>query len=193
MVPDTNGQYSTKAAYEGLFIGSVEFEPFERIWKTWAPPKCRFFLWLVAHKKCWTADRLEKRGLDHPEKCPLCEQERDTIDHLLVNCVFSRECWFLLLRQFGLQGLAPQPTDINFMECWHQTNEAIQGSFRDGLNSLIMLGAWILWNLRNRCIFDGLSPNVANFLIHVGYERRLWETAGAKGLTSLVASLSHVA
>jgi hypothetical protein len=49
-----------------------------------------------------------------------------------------------------------------------------------------------LWNHRNRCIFDGLSPNVANFLIHVGDERRLWETTGAKGLTSLVASLSHV-
>jgi hypothetical protein len=111
-----NGKYSTKAAYKGVFLGSVEFEPFERIWKTWAPPKCRFFLWLVAHKKCWTADRLEKRGLDHPERCPLCDQERETIDHLLVNYVFSRECWFLLLRQFGLQGLAPQPSNINFME-----------------------------------------------------------------------------
>jgi hypothetical protein len=29
-----NGKYSAKAAYEGLFLGSVEFEPFERIWKT---------------------------------------------------------------------------------------------------------------------------------------------------------------
>jgi hypothetical protein len=33
-----NGKYSAKAAYEGLFLGSVEFEPYERIWKTWAPP-----------------------------------------------------------------------------------------------------------------------------------------------------------
>jgi hypothetical protein len=64
-----NGKYSAKAAYEGL----VEFEPFERIWKTWAPPKCRFFLWLVAHKKRWTTDRLEKRGLNHPKRCPLCD------------------------------------------------------------------------------------------------------------------------
>ncbi|KAL5680147.1 hypothetical protein ACJX0J_006532 [Zea mays] len=23
------------------------FEPYERIWKTWAPPKCQFFLWLI--------------------------------------------------------------------------------------------------------------------------------------------------
>jgi hypothetical protein len=78
------------------------------------------------------------------------------------------------------------------MEWWHQANEAIQGSFRDDLNFLITLGAWILWNHRNRCIFDGLSPIIANFLIQTGDERRLWETAGAKGLSSLVASLSIV-
>ena len=87
-----NGKYSAKSAYEGLFLGSVEFEPYERIWKTWALPKCRFFLWLMAHKKSWTTDRLEKRGLDHLERCPLCDQERETIDHLLVTCVFFREC-----------------------------------------------------------------------------------------------------
>lgn len=35
-----NGKYSAKAAYEGLFQGSVYFEPSERIWKSWTPPKC---------------------------------------------------------------------------------------------------------------------------------------------------------
>jgi hypothetical protein len=39
------------------------------------------------------------------------------VEHLLVASVFSRECWFLLLRQFGLQVLAPQPSNTNFMEC----------------------------------------------------------------------------
>jgi hypothetical protein len=29
---------------------------------------------------------------------------------------------------------------------------------RKGLNSLISLGLWILWNHRNACVFDGLSP-----------------------------------
>jgi hypothetical protein len=29
--PAANGKYSAKAAYEGLFLGSVEFEPYERI------------------------------------------------------------------------------------------------------------------------------------------------------------------
>jgi hypothetical protein len=48
----TNKKYSAKVAYEGLFWGSVEFEHYERVWKTWAPAKCRYFLWLVTQKKC---------------------------------------------------------------------------------------------------------------------------------------------
>jgi hypothetical protein len=47
----TNGKFSVKSAYEGFFRG-LEFEPYERTWQTWAPAKCRFFIWLVAHKKC---------------------------------------------------------------------------------------------------------------------------------------------
>jgi hypothetical protein len=47
-----NGKFSVKLAYEGFFRGSVKFEPYERALQTWAPAKCRFFVWLVAHKKC---------------------------------------------------------------------------------------------------------------------------------------------
>jgi hypothetical protein len=45
-----SGKYSAKSAYEGLFIGAVQFRPWERIWKSWAPGKCKFFMWLVARK-----------------------------------------------------------------------------------------------------------------------------------------------
>ena len=102
-----------KTAYKGFFVGSISFEPCERIWKTWAPPKCRFFVWLVAHNRCWTADRLARRGLPHPEHCPLCDQAAETIDHLLVQCVFAREFWFRFFSRMGLQALSPQSTEIS--------------------------------------------------------------------------------
>ena len=92
----SSGQYSAKSAYENFFIGSTQFGPYERIWKSWAPPKCRFFMWLVAHDWCWTADRLARRGLPHPEQCLLCDQEEEAINHLLVSCVFTRQFWFFL-------------------------------------------------------------------------------------------------
>jgi hypothetical protein len=47
-----HGIYSAKSAYECLFLGSSSFGHYEIVWKTWALPKCRFFIWLVAHSRC---------------------------------------------------------------------------------------------------------------------------------------------
>jgi len=91
------GSYSTKSAYEALFIGATYFKPWEEIWKSWAPGNCKFFMWTAAHNRCWTADRLARQGLDHPPRCPLCDRVGETMDHLLVSCVFSRQLWFSIL------------------------------------------------------------------------------------------------
>jgi hypothetical protein len=104
-----------------------------------------FFLWLAAHNRCWTADRLAKRGIDHPFKCPLCDQEAETLDHLLVACVFSRDFWFKLLSQVGLQMVAPQPGSPSFMSWWEEVSGIVNGLVKKGLNSLIAMGAWIIW------------------------------------------------
>lgn len=67
-------------------------------------------MWLVAHRKVWTTDRLQKIGMDHPERYPLCDQDHETLDHKLIGCVFAREFWFKLLFQVNLQH-APQSDD----------------------------------------------------------------------------------
>ena len=185
-----DGKYTAKAAYNGLFLGSASFDHYKRIWRSWAPSKCRFFIWLVAHNRCWTADRLAKKGLNHPHRCPLCDQEDETMNHLLISCVFTRIFWYMLLRKFGLHALAPQPGLTSFLEWWKGAAEAVQGMVKKGLNSLIMLGAWKIWNLRNRCVFDGETPSLSRILKQADEERNLWELAGAKGLSYLAAPLS---
>jgi hypothetical protein len=30
-------------------------------------------------------DRLAKRGMDHPVRCPLCDKDEETVQHLLVT------------------------------------------------------------------------------------------------------------
>ena len=142
----SSGQYSAKSAYEGFFIGSTLFGPYERIWKSWAPPKCCFFMWLVTHDRCWMVDRLARRGLPHPAQCPLCDQEEETINHLLVSCVFARQFWFYLLQHFGIQQFCPQPSDLSFDVWWENSSNATVGLTRKGFNSLVILGAWTLWN-----------------------------------------------
>jgi hypothetical protein len=181
------GQYSAKSAYEAMFIGLVQFNPWERIWKSWAPGKCKFFLWLATHNKCWTADRLAMRGLAHPEHCPLCDQEEETIDHLLLSCVFSCQIWFYVLEKFGLQALAPQPDEHSFEEWWDQVSRRIPVQVSKGLNSIVILVAWSLWNHRNRCVFDGVQPNLSTLLSNIKDEQHVWELAGARGVAHLLA------
>ena len=55
---DASGCYSSKSAYKAFFYGAVTFEPWRRLWKTWAPAKCKMFLWLAIRNRCWTAEGL---------------------------------------------------------------------------------------------------------------------------------------
>jgi hypothetical protein len=142
-------------------------------------------MWLVAHDRCWTEDRLDKRGLPHPERCPLCDQGEEDIHHLLVGCVFAKQFWFQLLQYTGLAALAPEPSDISFDEWWAKVEPMVSGDNRAGLNSLIILGGWTIWKHRNACVFKGASPNVAAALNLAKVEAQMWGVAGAKGLSQL--------
>ena len=52
-------------------------------------------------------------------------------------------------------------------------------------NSLIILGAWILWKHRNACVFDRSAPNLQRALQEFKDEWQLWLAAGAKNLAAL--------
>lgn len=183
----TSGIFSTKSAYGALFIGAVHFSPWEQIWKSWAPRKCKFFLWTVAHNKCWTADRLARRGLTYPPRCPLCDQVEETIDHLLFCCVFTKQMWFTVLQSVGMQILAPQMDDIIFVDWWAAVNNRVAGQEKKEPNSIIILGAWILWKHRNHCVFDGGTPNLTRVVADFKEEAHQWYVAGARGVSHLLS------
>jgi hypothetical protein len=68
---------------------------------------------------------------------------------LLVSCVLARQFWYLLLQCVGLSALAPGMEDINFEAWWSRSTEVTSKDLRDGFNSLVILGAWIMWGHRN--------------------------------------------
>ena len=58
---------------------------------------------------------------------------------------------------------------------------------KKGLNSVVILVAWSLWNHRNRCVFYSLQPSLNGLLSTIRDELDLWELAGARGITNLLA------
>ena len=98
-----------------------------------------FFMWLVIRERCWDDWSLARRRLPHPSCWPLCDQE----ESILTTC-----CQHALHKNFVFSFCAE-----------------LDDHLRKGFNSIIILGAWTLWNLRNRCVFYGEPPNLARALL----------------------------
>ena len=85
--------------------------------KARAPPKCKFFFWLLLHDRLWTAARRKRRGLQDDDVYALCDQEQEAVQHLVGECVFAREVWYMVLAPIGLELLTPQP-GTSFLDWW---------------------------------------------------------------------------
>jgi hypothetical protein len=98
-------QYSASLAYGAMFVGSLRPFRAKQIWKTSAPPRVKFFFWLVMHGRYWMAHRRRRHGLQESDACIICDQAVETMDHTILGCVFSREVWASCLRRFLLHDL----------------------------------------------------------------------------------------
>lgn len=74
-----------------MFFGASSPLGAMEIWKTSAPPRVRFFFWLVMNRRCWTAERRFRHGLQYSSSCIFCDQMPETMDHLILGCVYTAE------------------------------------------------------------------------------------------------------
>jgi hypothetical protein len=93
------------------------------------------------------------------------------LHRFITDCMLVITSKFILIEsRKAMQGVVIwsyilSQTDLVFDEWWEKTNMAASGITKRGLNSLIILGAWTIWNHRNKCVFDGINPNMAEALI----------------------------
>jgi hypothetical protein len=139
-----NGCYASKSAYEVQFLGSTMSPLYKSVWKVWAPPKIKFFAWLVNQDRIWTADRLAKRGWPNCGLCPLCKRCTESVDHLFVHCRFTMRLWERVKEWLGIPHIHPNNWGVlSFPEWW---GSMATGQSRGGVASLSMLIIWELWN-----------------------------------------------
>jgi hypothetical protein len=72
----------------------------------------KFFFWLAMQDRCWTHNRRHRHGISDDATCTLCLQLDESIDHLIIACVFSREVWLLTLQKCGWPELAPVADEV---------------------------------------------------------------------------------
>jgi hypothetical protein len=119
----SNGSYSASFCYRTTFHGSLLCDAWQLTWKTWASHSVKFFHWLAHLDRCWTAERLQRRGLPHHAKCLLCDQEMETIQHLFIGCSFARQVWVDILSWLRAT-CRPPAQDDTLLSWWLQARQA---------------------------------------------------------------------
>ena len=175
---EPKGHFSTRSVYQAHFKTKITCEVAEAIWKSWAPTKCKLAMWLFIRQRIWTADRLEKRGLPHPDKCPYCSSTVENAQHLFMGCAIVNIIWGQVLSWAKLPSVTP-PTHANLKEWWMQARGTVTGKTRNKLDSLILLVAWEVWRERNSRVFDKVFKPTNVLIEHIKNEAKQWALASA--------------
>ena len=148
-----SGKYSVKIGYNLLAeTGRESFFSRDLCWNKDTLPKAGTFTWLAYKGRILTAERLRKIGINGPSRCPLCEKQEETIDHLLIQCQYAKKCWDIV--QFKLRWQGPRAQTIReALDGWPRIAE------KSTLSSIWLVAPsliiWELWKERNRRIFRG--------------------------------------
>jgi hypothetical protein len=68
------------------------------IWMNCAPPKVKFFGWLLVQDRIQTKENLLKKHCVDSDVCEVCGERTETSAHRIVGCVFAAGLW----RQIGM-------------------------------------------------------------------------------------------
>lgn len=130
----------------------------------------------------WMVDQRAHHGCDARDRCYLCDQAPETIDHIIASCPFTRELWCFILQAPGFQ--LPQGTQST-LSCWRKLRKLSDGQRRKGLDSLFALVSWHVWKERNaRCFWDATST-VAEMLQIIKMEADHWVEARVARMRAL--------
>ena len=65
-------------------------------------PKINIFFWVMLQNRILTVDNLIKRGQKIPNRCILCKNHCESVDHLFLHCDFTRQVCGLFFYLFSI-------------------------------------------------------------------------------------------
>lgn len=149
---ESSGKYSARSAYGIQFSGQVISNFPNLIWKAWATPPCKFFVWLLLQDRVWTAVKLQLRGWENNYFCPLCERNLETAIHLFTECLYARKIRSMIALWSNCANLHPSNwAEQSDIEEWFIALTA--GGTKEA-HSIAILTLWHIWKERNVRVFN---------------------------------------
>jgi hypothetical protein len=153
----TSQKYLFSSSFYSKFptCGDLESENME----VGYPIKDKTFHLVDYFPKILTWDGLQKRGWEGPSLCVLCKRNSENLEHLFIDCSFTKHIWAVLKYLLNLKRTW---TGQDIVDCYRQwIND------KSVLPELAALTCWGLWLERNKCIFENVAPSVHSVLFKI--------------------------
>ena len=126
---------------------------------------------------------MRHRLQDTISPCFLCEQEEDTVDHILIHCVYASRVWFQCFTKVEIP-LELMPNGHERVEDWWVASRkrVPKVQWKD-FDYLVTLVCWNLWKQRNSMVFGRSNMcNELDTVWNILRERQLWALARESGV-----------
>ncbi|XP_048491396.1 uncharacterized protein LOC125492725 [Beta vulgaris subsp. vulgaris] len=122
-------------------------------------PKWKIFLWKLFHNGLATTANLSYRGLAISDKCPSCNLEPETSQHIFRFCSLATAAW-QTSKLCIISNATPLVAFKDWLIAWiHYFYQ------QDGYNGLrlpeFVAILWAIWQGRNNKVFNGTIPDLA--------------------------------
>ncbi|XP_071728774.1 uncharacterized protein [Rutidosis leptorrhynchoides] len=142
------------------------------------PQSIGIFVWRAKRRLLPVIIELENRGINlHSVRCPMCDEDVETLDHALVLCKFSQVVWENIFRWWGLAPFSSTCVADLF-------NGAGQNIRRHLGKSLWQAVEWVtgylLWKNRNQKVYHNNSRSTATLVNDIQVKSYEWISKRAK-------------
>ncbi|XP_071705309.1 uncharacterized protein [Rutidosis leptorrhynchoides] len=122
------------------------------------PKKVEVFMWKALKKRIPVRVELEKKGIDlHSVWCPICDNDIETVDHILISCNTSSGVWY---RVFSWWNQRISPSLVSFDILLGKPMSSVSEIGVNLWRGVIWTCAYLLWKNRNTKTFQNKSWNI---------------------------------
>ncbi|XP_071724716.1 uncharacterized protein [Rutidosis leptorrhynchoides] len=170
----SNGRFTVKKLSTIIddTLLNIDIHRDETIRNSLIPKKIELFAWRALQKRLPVRMELDKRGIDlHSVRCPLCDDDLETVDHVLIFCKHAQEVWTRVYNWWNRGSFSH-----------FSINELLRGDINIW-QAVTWSTSYFIWRNRNNKVFHDKSWNAPVALNEIQVCSFDWISRRIKGST----------
>nr|GEW30943.1 hypothetical protein [Tanacetum cinerariifolium] len=166
-----SGMYSVALVRNLIDSSLLPSSDMKTRWISYIPNKVNVFAWKVMTNFLPTRFNISRRGIDIESiSCVNCVFVEST-NHLFFRCDLAKQVSKLIARWWDISYM-----DIDSYDNWRNWIDNIKVSCKNKLmlEGIFLVMWWLLWNFRNKKIFEDKAPNKVMFFDDVICKSYYW-------------------